>query len=482
MSFARLSHSASAQRKEPWHVFYLALPCREYLLWQLTPGPRSDMATRTQLEDIERPSRAASTHVRYWILAVIVIATAINYLDRANLSIAAPIVKKDLNISDVQMGLIFSAFSWTYAALQIPGGWLLERAGARKTFGFALIFWSIVTGCISLARGFGSLLGLRLALGAAETPAFPANNTLVSRWFPTRERGLATGSYTAGEYVGLAIAAPLLAWMATQYGWHSVFYLTGGLGLAFAFVWLAWIRNSPQSDARVSPGELEHIERGGGAVAEVRTEGGSHARLSDIPKLLARKRMLGALIGQFANTSTLFFFLTWFPDYLVEQKSFTLLKAGLMAIIPYLCALIGTMVGGAGSDWMLRRGVATSIARKAPIITGLILSMIIILDNYVSAPALVILFFSIAFFAQGMASATAWTLLSDIAPANMIALTGGLFNFFANAGGALSPFVISIILGATGSFAYGLVYIAVLAGVGALSYIFLVDRVERIVI
>ena len=442
------------------------------------------MATRTQLEDIERPSRAASTHVRYWILAVIVIATAINYLDRANLSIAAPIVKKDLNISDVQMGLIFSAFSWTYAALQIPGGWLLERAGARKTFGFALIFWSIVTGCISLARGFGSLLGLRLALGAAETPAFPANNTLVSRWFPTRERGLATGSYTAGEYVGLAVAAPLLAWMATTYGWHSVFYLTGGLGLAFAFVWLGFIRNSPQTDKRVSSAELEHIEKGGGAVSTAAAQGESrsHAKLSDIPKLLRKKRMVGALIGQFANTSTLFFFLTWFPDYLVEQKHFTLLKAGIMAIIPYLCALIGTMVGGAGSDWLLRRGVATSIARKSPIITGLILSMIIIFDNYVSVPALVILFFSIAFFAQGMASATAWTLLSDIAPANQIALTGGLFNFFANAGGALSPFVISLILGATGSFAYGLVYIAILAGVGALSYIFLVDRVERIVL
>jgi len=442
------------------------------------------MATRTQVTDIDRPSRAATTRVRYWILAIIVIATAINYLDRANLSIAAPIVKTDLHISDIQMGLIFSAFSWTYAALQIPGGWILERVGPRKTFGVALFFWSIVTGCISLAQGFASLLGLRLALGVAETPAFPANNTLVSRWFPTRERGLATGSYTAGEYVGLAIAAPLLAWMATEYGWHSVFYLTGGLGLAFAFVWLGWIRNSPQSDKRVSQAELDHIEKGGGAVAQAHPEGEgrSHAKFSDIPKLLFKKRMLGALIGQFANTSTLFFFLTWFPDYLVEQKHFTLLKAGIMAIIPYLCALIGTMAGGAGSDWMLRRGVATSIARKAPIITGLTLSMVIIVDNFVSAPALVILFFSIAFFAQGMASATAWTLLSDIAPANQIALTGGLFNFFANAGGALSPFVISAILGATGSFAYGLVYIAVLAGIGALSYIFLVDRVERIVL
>src|ERR1700735_5795083 len=156
------------------------------------------MATRTQGEEIESPARAANTSVRFWILSIIVIATAINYLDRANLSIAAPIVKTDLHISDVQMGLIFSAFSWTYAALQIPGGWVLERVGARKTFGIPLIFWSIVTGCISLARGFGSLLGLRLALGAAETPAFPANNSLVSRGVPTRERGGGTGRDTRG--------------------------------------------------------------------------------------------------------------------------------------------------------------------------------------------------------------------------------------------------------------------------------------------
>jgi ACS family D-galactonate transporter-like MFS transporter len=274
----------------------------------------------------------------------------------------------------------------------------------------------------------------------------------------------------------------LLAFLAVHFGWHSVFYLTGGLGVLWAFAWLYWIRNRPQSDPRVSAAELEHIEKGGGAVTTLTAEGKSHAKLSDIGKLLSKKRMLGALIGQFANTSTLFFFLTWFPDYLVKQKHFTLLTAGFLAVIPYLSALVGTLVGGAGSDWLLRRGVATSIARKAPIITGLILSMIIILDNYVASPPLVILFFSIAFFAQGMASATAWTLLSDIAPANMIALTGGLFNFFANAGGALSPLIISIILSTTGSFEYGLAYIAILAGVGALSYIFLVDRVERIVI
>ena len=357
------------------------------------------MATTTEIEDLERPSKAVSTRVRYGILAIIVIATAINYMDRANLSIVAPDVKKDLHISAAELGLIFSAFSCTYAALQIPGGWVLDRLGPRITFGCALIFWSIVTGSISLAKGFTSLLGLRLALGVAETPAFPANNALVSRWFPTKERGFATGAYTAGEYVGLAIAAPLLAWMAVTYGWHSVFYLTGGLGIVFAFVWLLFIRNSPQSDKRVSRSEIDLIESGGGAVKAAHSEGSEHAKFSDIPKLLRHKRMVGALIGQFANTSTLFFFLTWFPTYLVEQKHFTLLKAGIMVTIPYLVALLGTLAAGSWSDWMLRRGVATTIARKTPIISGLILSMIVIFDNFVNNPALVITFFSIAFFA-----------------------------------------------------------------------------------
>jgi len=173
---------------------------------------RSEMATTTEIEDLQRPSKAVSTRVRYGILGIIIVATAINYMDRANLSIVAPDVKTDLHISATELGLIFSAFSWTYAALQIPGGWVLDRVGPRITFGIALIVWSLVTGSISLAKGFTSLLGLRLALGVAETPAFPANNALVSRWFPTKERGFATGAYTAGEYVGLAIAAPLLAW------------------------------------------------------------------------------------------------------------------------------------------------------------------------------------------------------------------------------------------------------------------------------
>ena len=206
--------------------------------------------------------------------------------------------------------------------------------------------------------------------------------------------------------------------MAVTYGWHSVFYLTGGLGLVFAFVWLFFIRNSPQSDKRVSGSEIEHIEKRRGRSEDGANRGRQRAReVLRHPEAHRHKRMVGALIGQFANTSTLFFFLTWFPTYLVKQKHFTLLKAGIMVTIPYLVALLGTLAAGSWSDWMLRRGVATTIARKTPIISGLILSMIVIFDNFVNNPALVITFFSIAFFAQGMASATAWALLSDIAPA-----------------------------------------------------------------
>lgn len=421
---------------------------------------------------------SGATKVRFGILLVISVSTAINYLDRANMAIVAPALSKDLGLDAAAMGLIFSAFGWTYALLQIPAGWLIDKLGAKLAFGYALVAWSLVTAAIGLSRGFGVLLGLRLALGVAEAPAFPANSALVASWFPKKERGIATASYTAGEYIGLALAAPLLALVATALGWQSVFYLSGGLGLAWAFVWFTKIRNSPKNHPKVSDQELALLEAGG---ALLETAKADKARWSDVPKLLRHRRMIGVLVGQFANTSTLFFFLTWFPSYLVTAKHFTLLSAGLLASIPYIMAMVGVLFAGAWSDWMLRRGMSTNIARKAPIITGLGAASVIILANYTDSPALIITIMSVAFFAQGM-SAISWSLVADIAPAGKLGITGGLFNFIGNIGGVLSPLVIGFVVQLTGSFVGGIGYIAVIAVIGALAYIFLVDKVERLTI
>ncbi|HEY8701283.1 MAG TPA: MFS transporter [Arthrobacter sp.] len=423
-----------------------------------------------------RPKPAKGSRVRFGILIVISVGTAINYLDRANMAIVAPALTKDLHLGAAEMGLIFSAFGWTYALLQIPAGWLIDKLGARLAFGYALVAWSLVTAAMGLSRGFGALFGLRLALGVAESPAFPANSALVASWFPKKERGIATASYTAGEYIGLALAAPVLALVATALGWQSVFYLSAGLGLAWAVVWFTKIRNSPKHSPKVSAEELALLEEGG-AVTETATK--DKARWSDIPKLLKNRQMIGVLVGQFANASTLFFFLTWFPSYLVSAKHFTLLSAGLLASIPYLTAMVGVFFAGSWSDWMLRRGMSINIARKAPIITGLALASVIILANYTDSPGLIITIMSVAFFAQGM-SAISWSLVADIAPIGKLGITGGLFNFVGNLGGVVSPLVVGFVVQLTGSFVGGIGYIAVVAVIGALAYIFLVDKVERL--
>ena len=168
--------------------------------------------------------KSKPTRARYTILMLLFIGTAINYLDRTNIAVSASSIQADLGLNAVTMGLIFSAFGWTYAFMQIPGGWFLDRFGAKVVYAVSLCTWSIATLLQGFAKNFAGLFGLRLALGFFEAPAFPTNSRVVAAWFPQQERALATGIYTAGEYVGLAFATPFLFWLLSNYGWHSLFF------------------------------------------------------------------------------------------------------------------------------------------------------------------------------------------------------------------------------------------------------------------
>ncbi|QUH03109.1 MFS transporter [Saccharopolyspora erythraea] len=437
------------------------------------------MAVQAQNGSTNHPAvRKRRVRIRYVVLAVLFVSTAINYLDRTNLSVAAPHIQHDLGLSATELGVILSAFSWGYAFLQIPGGWLLDRIGPRLAFGWALVLWSLATVATALARGFGSLFALRASLGVLEAPAFPANGRLAASWFPSSERGRATAIYTAGEYVGLALAVPVLSMLVVAFGWQSVFVVTGVAGLVWAVVWFRQIRNTPQEDPRVDEAELAHIEERHLGRANVVP---SSAKLNwgDLRYLLSKKRLWGIYLGQFAINSAMFFFLTWFPSYLTQSRGLELMEAGFYASIPYLAALAGVLLGGWWSDSMLRRGVSVNVARKTPIITGLFLATVIVAANYVDDVGLIVAIMSVAFFAQGMA-AISWLLPPEIAPSRMVGLTGGVFNFVGNLGGASTPIVIGVIVDATGSFAGGLVFMSCVALMGALSYVFLVDKVERL--
>jgi ACS family D-galactonate transporter-like MFS transporter len=392
------------------------------------------------------------TRVRFVILAMLAMATMINYMDRTILGIAAPVMRGELGLTPEIMGVVFSAFSWAYAASQIPGGIFLDRFGSKLTYFLAFTSWSGCTALLGFATGLKSLLASLFGLGACEAPCFPTNSRVVSTWFPQNERGLATSIYTVGEYIGLAAFSPVLYWIMHQYGWRALFISVGVTGILFALVWWAAYRE-PHESKMVNQAELDLIAAGGGLGAA----GNKRIVFSgkNVRKLLSFRQIWGASIGQFGGNSTLVFFLTWFPTYLVTERHMGWLKVGFFAVMPFLAAAVGVVFGGWASDLLLKRTGSANLARKLPMIVGLLGASTIILANYVGSDALVIAVMSLAFFSQGM-TGLGWTLISDIAPRELAGLTGGVFNLFSNLAGIVTPIVIGFIVGATGSFLYAL--------------------------
>ncbi|WP_315068571.1 MFS transporter [uncultured Clostridium sp.] len=420
------------------------------------------------------------TKIRYFVLTLIFINIVINYMDRSNISVAASHMSKDLQLSTVQMGLIFSAFGWVYAALQIPSGYLVDKFKPRAVYACSLFIWSMATLLQSLVGGFGSLLGLRLSIGCFEAPVMPASNKVASSWFPTNERASAIAIYSSAQFVGLAFVSPLLFILEDKFGWKFLFILTGVVGIAWSIVWYALYRD-PNKSKRINNAELNYI-KDGGAIIEADASVTSlkpktQFKFSDLKMMFSNRKLIGIYIGQFTISSTFWFFLTWFPTYLVEYRHLSFIKSGFVSSVPYLAAFCGVLVSGFVSDNLIKRGVSMGVARKTPIIIGLLLTTTIIGANFVDSTPLIVMFMAIAFFGNGLATIT-WVFVSLLAPKNLVGLAGGVFNCT----GALSSIVIPIVIGiivSGGNFTPAIALIGILALIGALSYIFIVGKIEE---
>jgi ACS family D-galactonate transporter-like MFS transporter len=412
---------------------------------------------------------------RVEILALISVAVAINPLDRAVLGIAAPLIQQQFALGPAVMGIVFSAFSWSYFLGQVPSGVLLDRFGTRATYSLSLLFWSLATLLHAAATGFGSLLGLRLALGLAEAPCFPANSNVVAKWFPRGERGRAIGVYTAAEYVGLSFMSPVLFWILGRFGWRVLFAAAGGAGLAAAWVFARRYRD-PADHPTVSRAELEYVSAGGGNVSKAAP---ARFDLGQIRALFRQRQMWGLCIGQYAVYSTFVFFLTWFPTYLATERHMDWIRVGIFTALPYIAGFFGILFAGWWSDLMLARGRTLNTARKLPVIAGLVGASTIAAANYVERDWVVIAVLSIAFFAQAMSS-SGWSVISEVAPRSQLGLVSGLFSASANLSGIVTPLVIGAILQATGSFYGALAFVGGVALVGALSWIFLIGDIRPI--
>ncbi|MDB5148542.1 MAG: D-galactonate transporter family protein [Mucilaginibacter sp.] len=398
---------------------------------------------------------------RFRVLAFLFINVIINYMDRSNISVAATAISTDLKLSTIQIGLIFSAFGWMYVAFQIPGGIIIDRLSPRVLYAITLCSWSVVTLLQGIARGFYLLLGLRMATGMFEAPSYPINNRVVSNWFPENERASAIAVYTSGQFIGLAFLTPLLAVIQSYWGWRGLFISTGIVGVAWSLVWYCFYRDPVTDDTKNDTPVVN--------IPSKKITG------KEFRQVLTNRKLWGIYLGQFAVTSTLWFFLTWFPTYLVKYRGFDFLKSGFLSSIPFLAAFAGVILSGLISDRLIKKGISFNKARKTPVIIGLLLSTLIIGANYVNNTTLVILFMTIAFFGNGLAS-IAWVFVSLLAPKNLIGLTGGVFNFM----GGLSSIVVPLVIGylaKDGSFTSSILFIGILAFGGVLSYLFLVGDV-----
>lgn len=422
------------------------------------------------------PSASTTTHKRIGVVILLAVATLLNYLDRTLLGIAAPAITRDLSLSPAILGILFSAFSWTYTLAQVPSGILLDRIGNRVIYSLALALWSLFTALHGFTTNFATMVLCRMGLGVAQAPCFPGNSRVISIWFPQQERARATATFTVAEYLGIACFSPLLFWILNNFGWRSLFIAVGSVGLLVAPVWWGIYRD-PSKARKVSHSELAHISFGGGLEAS----GASAIPFSwaTIVWLFKKRQIFGSIMGKFAGNTTLVFFLTWFPTYLEHERQMGWLKVGIFTAIPFIAAAVGSAFGGLISDCILEKTGSANLARKLPIISGLVLASLIIGANYVASDEGVVFFMSMAFFGQGMAS-LGWTLTSDIAPKQLLGLTGGLSNFFTNLAGIITPLIIGFLLSASGSYFYAFAYIAAVSVLGIVSYIFIVGDVKRI--
>lgn len=416
---------------------------------------------------MDTTTAAQSSKTRFKILALIFVSVIINYMDRSNMSVAASALSSDLSLSEIQMGWIFGAFGLTYALFQIPGGVVVDYVKPRILYPFILVGWSVATLIQGFVGSFAALIGCRMTIGVFEAPSYPCNNKIVSTWFREEERASAIAFYTSGQFIGLAFLMPVLFFIQDLFGWRGLFIVSGLTGIIWAVIWYVFYRD-PESlqgpetvETPAEPQELQKFE------------------FKQLVEAFSHKKLWGIYLGQYCLGGLQIFFLTWFPKYLQDYRDIEFVKSGFLASLPFLGAFCGVILSGTISDFLVRRNISSKeVARKAPIILGMMISTAIIGANYTDNTFWLITFMTIAFFGSGLAS-IAWVFVSLLAPTRMVGLVGGCFNAIGGIAGFTVPTIIGYLV-QCGDFKPALTFVGVLAIGGFLSYLLLVGKVEKI--
>ncbi|GAA1696569.1 MFS transporter [Nonomuraea maheshkhaliensis] len=413
--------------------------------------------------------------LRWYMISYVFAGLVINYLDRASLGVALPFMGETFHLSKTEEGMILAAFFWSYDFFQLAAGWFVDRYGPRRTFTFAAVWWSLFTSLTALAGSFASLFGVRLLLGVGESPAATTSAKVVGRWFPKHERALATGIWDSGSRVGGVIALPIVTTLIAWLGWRWTFAIIGVVGLLWAYGWWRAYRD-PQEHPKITQEELDYLREGGARGFEGDEGEGDQVRWRD----LFRYRTIWAMmLGFFCLNMVVYFFLTFFPTYLVEERNFSLLKLGLFGALPGLVAIGGEWLGGWLADRRISAGDSVTKVRKTFIAGGFLVSTVIGIAVWVPEAWMALALLSVAYAGSTFAAANIWSLPADVAPADRhVASIGGIQNFASNFAGIISPIMIGVLVDRTSSFTVPLMVISAVALLGAFTYAVILKRVE----
>jgi ACS family hexuronate transporter-like MFS transporter len=373
------------------------------------------------------------------MISLLMLGAIINYLTRSTLSVAAPTVLKDLDITTQQYSWIVGAFQGAIM-LQPIAGYVLDVIGLKLGFAIFAVAWSFITMAHGLAGSWTALFWLRGLLGLAEGSANPAGMKATSEWFPAQERGLAGGVFNIGASFGSMLAPPLVAWAIIAYNWQAAFVLTGALGLVWVGLWL-WLYESPAKHAALSAEERHHIVSG--QEQHLQSDG----TRPSVRRILAQRNFWGIALPRFLADPTWGTLTFWLPLYLASVRGFDLKQIALFAWLPFLAADIGCLTGGTISLWLQKRfGMSLINARRSAFTVGAFLMIGVAFVGFVESPYAAIALLSLAGFAHQTLSVTVITMSSDLFKRNEVATVAGMAGTCGNAGVLLFSLLIGTLV------------------------------------
>jgi sugar phosphate permease len=396
---------------------------------------------------MQTPNRAATplrpTRARHVVLALIVTAYIITYMDRVNISSAMPVMQRDLGLSAIAVGWIFSSFRWGYALFQIPGGWFGDKVGPRRALACIVCWWSLFTSLTALCWSAASLGACRFLFGVGEAGAFPIATRSLSYWMPPEERGFSQGLPHAASRLGAALTPPLVVILMIHFGWRMPFFLFGLLGLTWAATWYWYYRDRPADHGSVNAAELAVINQ---------PEASAEGSLRSVPwRIILRNRTVWMLaMMYFCYGYSIDIYLDWFPKYLYDSRGVNLKQMGVYASLPFIAGAAGNLLGGWLSDlWAARTGNLTTARRVIAVLGFVIAAASILPATFTSHTTASVLFSCVSVFGLELTVGVSWAIPLDIG-GDFAGSIASIMNTFGNLGGAISPVLLGYLLGSYG--------------------------------